>query len=972
MARVEQLFEMVERALEGGIPDGPAKEQVALEYAEFSRETRKRLTSAIDLARNGLRMELRSAVQERPPLVETADRFTSELALRWREHCKQRGIAVPAKITPAVLEELQLALAQAEDSDLDHMHRLYRRQNLSRASVYDRLQTLRRISRRDPESAVWTADLPLFEAEALREMRGRFAEAVKTGQLDDASEVIQILSSDDWQSRDAGKLAVRSQGELRTAVAKQAKDRASECARDLYSSYMEESVPKVAEQLELWNALCQQMADGGLEPPKGSVITVMPIIEWYESRQQQARVEAETRARLAGLERAAIDTKASADEIQAQLIAAEQMPGGVPEDLRSMAERRVREHTAGVKVRRTVRFAAIGVACAAVLATAVWLVVGVLRAEEESVFAEAVAAAAGRGDAREVERLVTQARDAKNGLDQLPSVLTSLELLAANQRIDAERAAEFDRQVAAAGDPASAQPDSPAIEAAAKLAQTDEQRQRIAQWREAQVAGAARSQAARDAAFLEQVKALAREIDDAATLPIADPSTDRDVKRVELLAAQLGGTTGVGRDARVAFDIQRRRLAAVRDSVDHEAAQVRQATAHRESVADVVAAAMDPAKLGPALEAFADDHPDSHYATPFREAAASASQWGPVLGWLPIAARISRDPFPLATPDRTARRTEIEKFSKQHPGCAIADDLTAYSRMLADGSGWTQWLANIIKTWPPMQMNMVELDSGERYYSLSGEEIKPTTTPGVDLLRVMMSWTDEKTAPVRIERKRIKRSGPSPQAVLGEALLPLVKGSTAKPTGEGGLEALKMIRDDAAVDPLARAYLISGLLPELQAAVPGLRVQVQRAIDLLKEEDLEGVDWLAPGIPAKRRDFKTMTDLLGSAIPIVDWQREYRAQMAAVQTWLRGTLQSVGILDTTNAPFTVLLSGVDTVQTGDSLYAVVAEGAKAAILEVGDVGPQGTVRLNGTVKDLPSGTPIFAGHYGRAPSGGTR
>ncbi|MSR29755.1 MAG: hypothetical protein EXS03_09340 [Phycisphaerales bacterium] len=968
MAGVREIFEMVERALDGGVPEGAAMEQVAIQYAEVARKTRKRLSSALELARNGLRMELRAAVQERPSLIETADCFTSELAIKWREYCKQQGLQVPSKVSTAAIEELQLALAAAEDLGLDQLHRLFRRQNLGLASVYDRLQTLRRIASRDRENPIWSDDVPEFEAEAISELRRRFADAIKSASLDDATEVVECLSQDGWVSTAARKLGARSQGELAQVVAKQARERSVVCARELYASYMAESVERVSAQLTEWNSLCDQMSAGGVRPPSGSVLVVGPIIQWLEARHLDASVQQETRSRLEGLERAAVDTKASADEIQARLVAAEQMPGGVPEDLRAMAERRVHEHASGQRVRRTVKFLVAGGVVVAVLTTAVWFVMGALRTADEERFAEAVAAAVGRSDAGEVARLLESSRQAANGYDQLPGVLVSLETLATNQRLVAERDAQFEEQLAAAGDPTSTDGDPSALAAAAELARTDEQRDRVAQWRQSQQATSARSQQATDAAFLEQTKDLARQIDGVVGLPPEAPATEALVKRAEILAARIGGATGIGRDARIAFDAQRRRLAAVRDALDRHSTETMQASAHRSALSDVIDATGDPAKLPAALELFADTHPDSPYSREFRDALAQAGDWTPVLQWLKLASRIGRDPFPSAESDRAARRADLEKFVKENPKSALSDQIAAYQGLLAEGRNWTQWLSNLVRTWPPMRMGMIELVNGERYYLLEGEVPKATTTDGVDVVNVVTNWTDEKIGPVRIERKRIKRIGPSPQQKLGEALGPLIRGVSAKPTGEGAIEALLMIRDDSDVDPVARAYLISGLLPQIQSALPTLSSQIDRSIALLTEEDLEGIDWLAPRIPSTRPDFKIIAGLLSTAVPVAQWQRDYRSEMSATRAWLASSLRCVGILDKTEPPFTVRWSEAAHPKAGERLFAVAVVDRKSTIVEIGVVALSGSMQLANVVRDLPTGTPIFAGSYETATS----
>lgn len=970
MSRATGMFELIERALEGGIAAGPPMEQAAFQFAEFSREIRARVASALELSRSGLRMELLAAMQEQPPLIDTADRLTSELAIKWREKCKQYGLEVPAKISSSALEELQLAVATTEDSGIAPLHRLYRRQNLGLASMFDRLQTLRRIARVDKSNAIWADDLPVHEAEALRELRGRFADAIRGEQLEDAAEILEALGENAWISPEASKLAERSQGEFVRATAEQARKRSVECAREMYSAYMAESLERVGSLLSEWDALVEQMHAGGLEPSRGASLTVDPIRQWRAQREEHAEVVRETHARIEGLERAAVDTKASADEIQARLVAAEQMPGGVPDELREMARRRVREHGAAIRTRRAVKFLAVGAGIVAVLATAIWLVVGALREERERAFAESVAAAVEREDGAEVDRLITQAHDAGEGMEKLPAVLELLDRHKRKLNEHAERDRQFDEQMTAAGTPSGEGEENSAFKAALELARTDAHRARIQAWRDAQQAAAVRSQQARDAEFVAQVTALAREIDAVAALRGTDSSADAEVRRVELLAAHLGSAEGIGQDARAAFDTQRRRLLAKRDELNEHAADARATKAHASAVDEVIAAASDPSKLAAALTAFADANPDSPYADDFRDAAASASEWQPLLAWMPVASRLAREGVPTSNAGRAELRDELGKFASAHPKSVISQPLSLFIDLLADGKNWADWLNNIIKTWPPMSMTMVELVSGMRYYAVAGTMPTPTGTQGVEVINVVLSWSDEKVGPVRIERSQVKSLGPSPQQKLADDLASITRGAGARHTGEAALEAIAMIRDRATVDPVARAYLLNGLLPQVLPSLPSLSAKVTRSIDLLKDEDLEAIDWLAPGVPSARKDFKPVTSLLTLAVPVSEWQSALRAQSQSVTAWLRSSLRVAGILDRTGGSLTVRARHGSEPRAGEHLYAVVSREGTLRVEEIGTVAADGESRMQPAAADLPSGTPIFAGSYAQPVGGG--
>lgn len=978
MATPSAIVELVRRVLDQGITDRAAIEQVAQQYYEAANELHTRLARAIEFARAGLRMEVRTIATARPPLLESAELFVASKteskdrhgredarknhAYLWREYCRENGLPVPPRISRRDLEELQISLVAFESRGLEQLHRLYRKQNIGLDSSYSRLQTLRLIAEGDATSSVWSADINEFEPAAIGELRNEFATAISENSLEEAAQIIEKLRSPNWVTRAASHLAERSQREYITALARRAHAAALELQREMYANYMAQSPEAVALNLAQWDDLVEQMRAGGVEPPAGAKVTVEPVREWYESYLSQQEVASEARARLQGLERAAVDAHASADEIQERLASAEAMPGGVPGDLRDLAQRRVHEHTASIKLRRNVRIAGAAVVALGVLGAAVWAVRASINASARAEFASAMDAAVDRGSDEEVQRLLASATGAGNGFEKDSAVLKALARHKEKQLAIVALDDEFDSLLAAAGDPSTAGADSSKIEAAAKIARTDDQRKQIARWREGEKANQIRAQNATDAAFLQSVSELAKEIDSLEALAGDGPQAESQAGRIENLAAQIGSATGVGKEARVAFEVQRRRLTSIRDSMSSDNAQALARAAHADALTTVVESVSDAGKFAGALQTFIEQNPESKYSAGFGEVLAQSGQWRSVMEWMPFSKRAARDPLPTQEQDRAPLRKMLEEYRNAYPKSPYSKQVALYNDLLTDTKPCAEWLANIIKTWPPMLVNMIELDTGERFYYLAENVPVPASDAGYDIYKVVTSWLTEKQAPMRIERKRIRKSGPSPQALLAERLKPLVRGSTAKHSGEGVLEVVQMIRDDAATDPAARAYLLKGFLPQAEVALPNLQAEIQRAIGLLSEEDLETIDWMAGGKPSARSDFKAMTALVSSAVPVQQWSLQEKQSVAAVRNWLQSSLRMAGVLDKTAGPARVAWTRSSGKATGEGLFAVATVGAdQAQLVKVGEVGPSGEAEMNALIGELPTGTPIFIG-----------
>lgn len=76
MARHGQLLEQVKAILDGSITETSVIEQIAIQYAEFLNGIHLRIIQGLDLARRGLRMELRSLVDAKPPLLLVLDQLS--------------------------------------------------------------------------------------------------------------------------------------------------------------------------------------------------------------------------------------------------------------------------------------------------------------------------------------------------------------------------------------------------------------------------------------------------------------------------------------------------------------------------------------------------------------------------------------------------------------------------------------------------------------------------------------------------------------------------------------------------------------------------------------------------------------------------------------------------------------------------------------------------------------------------------
>lgn len=986
MSRHQRLIEQMNGVIDGVITERAAIEQIAIQYAEAVGVLQIRVAQGVDLARRGLRMELRSLVDAQPPLLKTAEQFsdTPSLSLTaddddiqnhqtsvsdrssnktpsvWQMYCRENGLAIPPRISDADVSEIREAASHARADRFDQLHRLFRRQNLALASTSMRLETLRLIAKRDSKNPIWHEEIIRFENGLIQELRHSFAEAIEKGLLADAEQIIETLKNEEWRSAAEAQLAAAQfEVKMTTAWAKHATAHAARVAQEMFANYMAESIDKVRENLSQWNQFLERMERGGIEVPAEPLAMVTPILAWLDIRDAESERARETKARLEALERVAVDPTTSATDVQACLVAAEAMMAEVPAALREIAERRVQAHIAQMRIRRRMKMLGAVVVIAAALGGATWFTMDQIRVSKERAFIAALEGAVDRNDKDQIAKLLAESSANHTGFHQHPSSLAALkrqsDLLA--REVEADK--DFENLFAQAGDPTAISSNRSAVEAAANIARTDDQRERVRQWRQNQSIVEARAGDARNDAFLADVQKMGAEMNQLESLSPDDQASQAQLGQVERFAERIAAVGNIGQDARAAFEIQRARVRLFRTEVERAIAVKQLHSAEEAELAAIMAAVSLPEKLPDLFRHFATAFPNSPYALDFAEAAQNAEEWKGLSAWLELRKSFMMTPLPTTEVDRAVRRLEIQRFRAAYPKSAVDESVRTYEELMVENSDWVDWLNNTLRTWTPLSMRELVLHDGIRYF------YDPTDQPLVTvaeskIYNVWQEWKNNKKVSIVVQRANIKSDGQSPQERLKERVDVLLRGRDARISAEGALEIIRIIRDDADTDPAIRATLIDGLLPKVQPAVPYLKAPFERSTKLLADANLDAIDWIAPGIPSSRKDWKRLNELLRLDIPVADWSARRQSQMTAVLGWLKCDLRAVGIIDQIGEGQHIRLATDARLQPHELLYVVTAG---PTITTIGTVHAGGIPQFAGALRNVPSGTPVFAGAY---------
>ena len=988
MARQAHLLEQVKAVLDGSIIEGSVIEQIAIQYAEFLNGIQVRVTQGLGLARRGLRMELRSLVDAKPPLLLVLDQlldskssaaqiddFRSDFEQGknsvisqpsysiieiWRKYCRENNLAISPLINVEHIIEIRVAVSLAYKDRFDQLHRLFRRQNLALASVSMRLDTLRLLAKRDRKNLLWHEEIIRFENELIQELRHSLTISIQNGLLSEAERIMRDLSNGEWRGVAEVQLAVaQCEVQVNAAWAEHAAEHAARLAQEMFANYMAESIDQVRESLVQWEIFLDRMARGGSEVPSEPLSTVTPIIEWLNLRDAEIDLSRETKSRLEALERVTVDPTTSAIDVQACLIAAESILAEVPPALREIAEWRVQAHLAQMKTHRRIKVFLITFLTAAILGFAVWFMMDEFRASRERIFIAALEAAVDRNDSTQVEKLISDSSIIQEGFDQHPSSLAAIKKHADVLVKQAEENKNFEDLFSQAGDPTAISANRSTIEAAANIARTDDQRERVKQWRITQNAVEARDDEARNKAFLEEVQVFGIAIEQLELISPQDIEAQGKLIQLERFSDRNELVQNVSEDAKRAFESLRKRVGALRVEVDRVNEETRLNIAQSVLMDEIMSEISSPEKLSDLLRQFAIRFPTSEYAEDFLAVALNSEQWISVMNWLEIRRVFMKDLIPDLESERKTRKIEIQMFRSKYPKSPLDESLMKYDQLLTENVFWLLWLKNTLKDWQPMLMHQLLLKDDFRYFYGPGTPQKVTKSN----TKVFSAWADlnyDSKLPLSIPLANIKFDGVSPQEDLKVRLEAFLYGRGAKNSPETGLETIRMIRDSVTVEPVLRATLIGELLPKIQTSLPYLKKPFEQSIQLLADANLDEIDWIKPGIPSNRKDFKRISQILLLDIQVEDWLKLQRDQIKNVNEWLKCDLRSVGIIDQFAVDQRIRFSPTVRLRPTDFLYVVTNN---SRIAPIGTVDASGIPQVDARARSYPNGTPVFSGSY---------
>ena len=503
--------------------------ELAREYKEACEEINKRLVRCAQLLRQGLRADAIHSAEAEPNLLTAIQTLDFSDRVAWLDVVGIYQLASPPDLEHGVAEHL--SAAYTEHDPQRNLLRKHRRLALARAPLRERLGVIRELARIDSTNPIWDDDRKTYEMARFKQIQTEAGEAVRGKDAVGIEALEDELLNDSWSTRPPNQLlqAVKKAADtLRQESARQKLPGVEALLNDAFSAL---DLVRARVERSNWISLAEAARLSDDHPMRERV---EPALIWIDKEEEKARRRGTYDQAVARLAQALDDPTSAADHLErlyAALVRAEQDLSDPPGH-EALAQRyRIRVANLELAAVRRRRLAiGSGVAAALVIGLTFWMV---YRSFEQASIrksaAESIDKAIASGRVEEVEEILNQFAKTR------PELLTGVEILSRMPTIEKLRNVESSRRLAfsehlrEAEDAAPTGKEPPAIEAARKIARSDEEKRSVESLAR-QIDRRDRDLAiATDKELLPALDAVSREIDAIESAAMNDTRLDPDL-----------------------------------------------------------------------------------------------------------------------------------------------------------------------------------------------------------------------------------------------------------------------------------------------------------------------------------------------------------------------------------------------------------------------------------------------------------
>lgn len=294
----QQLIEQIQSILTwDNDPSEDELRQVAARYSKAVALINKRLAECDDCLHRGLRAEALQIADVEPNLLDAFSVLDFPELPAWNDYIGQFEIDRAPELALDSAAELNEAYSTAEPVEkLLQKHRL---QALARASLADRTQTLRELTRIDDNNRIWKEDLAEYEQHRLALIQKECEQAARNGAYEHLATLERELQETSWLIEVPSKLKSRIRREHDRLRAAAAYVEMKELALQLSDAFSSLNLQQGRTLYARWSALLRLAQ---VDASDEVFDLAGPALDWLQEEAAREQNEADYRAAVQKLE----------------------------------------------------------------------------------------------------------------------------------------------------------------------------------------------------------------------------------------------------------------------------------------------------------------------------------------------------------------------------------------------------------------------------------------------------------------------------------------------------------------------------------------------------------------------------------------------------------------------------------------------------------------------------------------------
>jgi len=924
--------------------------ELADAYAQACDKAMERVYNCRYLLQEKLRREARQVAEEEPRLLAELELLEIDSNNAWSSLCQELELPFPSGFDPGLAKSI-IEEADHVPGDVERLVRMHRRMSLGHAPLADHLRVLRQLRQEDHVHDFWKDDVQAFEKARLDELAREAGRADRKGDFKALEAILAGLRSEEWAVNPSAYAASVEKlvSPHRRRFANERYAKLLKRLRDAHSRMNEE---ECRELLADWYGVELRT---GISPSADAAEAIQPVELWLKELDEASAEEKAFQDACAQLE-AEADEGENLNALDKLVSAVLRFERGIPEILAARVGSRREELQRLSKRRFALRLVGI-IAAAVILAAAAGLyITRHAKTQEIARWQVRIAAALNKTDLEAASDLLETVASQNREVYASPEIQ---ELQSAyNQKTEAEgmRKKRFQQALASLVASGTTLPDTAALQRAARLARTVEEKEQVLDWQE-EFQRRSDEQKRRRLAEIDELVAQLEQ-----RLEVVRTAYRNQKPGTASLAAECSEVVRQLAEDQDLSPVQRARLTAMEQSArrirkDALAKEIERNAAQRD-LTHIREAYDAPADLEKSLQAFAENHAAHPLAGEFVKAASMASVWSALAAWRKIRA----DWDSARVQDKRSAQIRlklVDNYLESHPSNPYWEMMTRYGGYLSVSQGafsdtGLKHISSLEKLITSRLVSSVLVIKTQRgcYYTLS-DKLTETAfggeVVGYSAYCIIDSEMTQQSVSIPVEDSPSKPE-PAPQTKFADSATAAIMDFNGRGWETFHLRIAELARSNADIDPILRVYLLNEILEYTLDTTPFRPEEMKAALRTLSKCYVPA-DWMNP----EDTDAKTLRKRAGGALGAMS---SFAGTIKAVEQQLEAIEKAL----VAYRPIAVVLDPSE-IEIPDKvkdakLYVVTYDDAKAPVLKlIGEV-QDGVLQMKQKLTGL-CGNPVY-------------